>query len=399
MKPIISIVVPIYNMEPYLLRCLDSLLGQTRRELEVIAVNDGSTDGSLSVLWQAAAGDERLRVIDSRNQGVSAARNLGLLHCTGDYIGFVDPDDWIDSRMYEEMLDAALREQSDIVMCGYVSEFGGFARVKSFELADTTVYRGAEVREHVTGRLLGPLGPETARPENLDAWGTVWSKLYKAELLHDIKFMDLSLIGSNEDSLFNLSACLRASTFVFLNRPYYHYWRANESSITTRFRPRLESKFLVLYASMEEAYRKGTNDSREAIVDADVRLSNRIAMNVLGLGLNIVGRSNPANPVSKLREIRRLLHHNIYGKALERFSPLHCQVIWRIFYQMAGRKLALPVYIMLAAMEFARTMKPIRRSRHGIITNTAGRHDHESRRSGDNAHELLPSNAGEGHSV
>ncbi len=411
MKPTISIVVPIYNMEHYLARCLDSLLGQSIAKLEIVAVNDGSTDGSLSILEDAASLDGRLKVIDCGNQGVSAARNVGLAHCKGDYIGFVDPDDWIESRMYEDMLETAMREEADIVMCGYASEFGEFSRVKTFETADMTVYRGDEVRKHVAARLLGPIGAETARPENLDAWGTVWSKLYRAELLRDIRFTDLALIGSNEDTLFNLAVCARARSFVFLNRPYYHYWRANESSITTRFKPMLDAKFLTLYGRLEAAYREGertgAGGGAEAALalagarsdEADIRLTNRIAMNVLGLGLHIVGRSNPASPLGKLSELGRLLRHEIYGKALAQFRPEHSPALWRLFYWMAGRRLTLPVYAMLAAMEAARTMKPMGRGTGGTVKNTASRHDHEPRRPGDDAHELLPANAGERHSV
>lgn len=394
MKPEISIVVPIYNMERYLPRCLDSLLGQSFRELEIIAVNDGSTDGSLEVLTAYAEQDSRIVIVDGRNRGVAAARNAGLAHCAGDYIGFVDPDDWVDSRMYEEMLIAAKREEADIVMCGYASEFGGFAREKQFDMPDYTVYRGEEVRTRVAGRLLGPIGVEVARPENLDAWGTVWSKLYRAGLLAGIRFTDLDQIGSNEDTLFNLEACGRASSFVFLNRPYYRYWRANEDSITTRYKENLDLRFLYLYSRMESAYLAGGPSD-----DCDARLSNRIAMNVLGLGLNIVSRSNPSSALGKLRELGRLLRHETYRAALKQFRSGACPPLWQLFYRMSAMRLTVPVYAMLIAMEAMRTKKPIRGNNRGTVKNTAGRHHHEPGRPRDDAHELLPSNAGERHSV
>lgn len=396
MKPYISIVVPIYNMEEYLPRCLDSLLNQTLRDIEIIAVNDGSEDNSLALLEKYAAMDSRLIVVNSSNQGVSAARNLGLLHCRGEYIGFVDPDDWVDHDMYEEMLAAAFEQDIDIVMCAYIREFGTHSKPKSFPLPDGTIYRDDDVQIQITRRLVGPIGPEVASPEHLDAWGTVWSKLYRSKLLRDAQcsFTDLKLIGSNEDTLFNLSAFGAARSFIFLNRPYYHYWRANETSITTSYKPNLAKQFLTLYAKMADA--SGERWQEQTYKTA---LANRTAMNVLGLGLNIVGVSNPASASGKMKELRTLLREPAYRDALGALRTEACPLPWRIFYGLAKRRLALPVYVLLSTLEVMRTKKLVRRNNRGTVKNFAGRHHHEPGRAGDDAHELLSSNAGERHTV
>lgn len=396
MKPFISIVVPIYNMEQYLPRCLDSLLNQSLREIEVVSVNDGSSDGSLDVLEKYAAVDSRLMIVNSPNQGVSAARNLGLAYCRGEYIGFVDPDDWIDGEMYEEMLAAARNEDADIVMCAYVREFGTHSKPKPFPLSDGTIYRGDDVQTQMTRRLVGPLDAEAASPEHLDAWGTVWSKLYRAKLLRDAQcsFTDLKLIGSNEDTLFNIAAFGAAKSFIFLNRPYYHYWRANEGSITATYKPNLAKQFLTLYAKMAEA---SGERWREKVYRT--ALANRTAMNVLGLGLNIIGASNPASASAKVKELRALLREPVYREALGALRTEACPLPWRIFYGLAKRRLALPVYVLLSTLEFLRTKKLVGRSNRGTVKNSAGRHHHEPGRAGDDAHELLPPNAGERHTV
>lgn len=396
MKPFISIVVPIYNMEEYLPRCLYSLLNQTLRDVEIIAVNDGSIDGSLDVLEKYAAMDSRLFIVNSSNQGVSAARNLGLTYCRGEYIGFVDPDDWVDIEMYEGMLAAAIKEDADIVMCAYVREFGTHFKPKLFPLPDGTIYRGDDVQLQMTRRFVGPLDAEAASPEHLDAWGTVWSKLYRSKLLQDAQcsFTDLKLIGSNEDTLFNIAAFGAAESFIFLNRPYYHYWRANEGSITTTYKPNLTKQFLTLYAKMAEA-----SGERRREQTYRTALANRTAMNVLGLGLNIVGASNPASASGKVKELRALLREPAYRDALGAFRTEVCPLPWRIFYGLAKRRLALPVYILLRMLEVMRTKKLVGRSNRGTVKNSAGRHHHESGRAGDDAHELLPSDAGERHSV
>ncbi|REK75800.1 glycosyltransferase family 2 protein [Paenibacillus paeoniae] len=395
MKPIISIIVPIYNMEVYLPRCLNSLLAQSYPLFEIIAVNDGSTDGSLAVLKSYAAADSRIRIIDSANGGVAAARNLGLSSCRGQYIGFVDPDDWVESEMYGEMHAAALEHDADIVMCGYTREFGTHANPKPFPLPDLTVLRGDELQSGMTRRLIGPLGAETASPEHLDAWGTVWSKLYRAELLTkgDIAFQHLTVIGSNEDTLFNVTVFRKASSFLFLNRPYYHYWRANEQSITTRHKPELQQRFLVQYEQLEAAIGDSSNtaDYRKA-------LSNRVALNVMGLGLNIISPSNPASLIGKLDQIKALLSQPRMKAALSEFDTSASSLVWKLFFTAARLRLSMPLYIMLNGIEWLRSKKK-RRNVNEADSHSAGRDHHEPGRIGNDAHELLPANEQKRHSI
>ena len=119
----ISIIVPIYNIEKYLPRCLDSILAQTYKNLEVILVDDGSVDNSGMIADKYARNDQRINVIHQVNKGVSAARNAGLDLATGDYIGFVDGDDYIEKDMYERLLFNAIKYKADISHCGYQMVF------------------------------------------------------------------------------------------------------------------------------------------------------------------------------------------------------------------------------------------------------------------------------------
>ena len=121
--PLISVIVPIYNMEPFLRRCVTSIINQTFEDLEIILVNDGSTDTSGDIIWEIAAEDSRVKVISQTNQGVSAARNEGLKAAKGKYIGFVDADDYIKPDMYENLLNALVKYQADIACCGYQTVF------------------------------------------------------------------------------------------------------------------------------------------------------------------------------------------------------------------------------------------------------------------------------------
>ncbi|CAM4112182.1 glycosyltransferase [Paenibacillus alkaliterrae] len=395
MNPKVSIVVPIYNMEAYLDRCFESLLGQTLTDIEIVAVNDGSSDSSLQLLQDYARHDSRIIVIDKANEGVSAARNDGVMAARGRYIGFVDPDDWVDSDMYEELYRAAVQEDIEIVMCTYIREFDGHSKEKIFQLPHKQTYRADGVRTNMLRRLVGPLKEEVANPEYLDAWGTVWSKLYRAELLkgNHLKFMDLRLIGSNEDTLFNMHAFYYANSFMFLNRPLYHYWRANAASITSTYNPRLAEKFDKLYGSVQSFLLEKQLDD-----EYKTALNNRICMNVLGLGLNIMSEGPLSSIRKKQKALSRLLHSSRISQSLKKFEVSHCPLIWKVFFLCAKYKFSLAIYFMLTAINWMRINKT-GRIKVETGSNLASGHDHESRRIGNHADELLPSNGSKQNSV
>jgi glycosyltransferase involved in cell wall biosynthesis len=351
MKPKVSIIVPIYNMESYLTRCLDSLLSQSLADLEIITVNDGSTDASAEILYEYAEKDNRIVVIIKQNGGVSSARNAGIQAAKGEYIGFVDPDDWVDTRMYEAMYNAAIHDQADIVMCTYIREFAGHSKEKNFPLPDKVCYDSDEVRSKVLRRLVGPLNKEVANPEFLDAWGTVWSKLYRSEIIKEnrLQFIDLKEIGSNEDSLFNIHALYYARSFVFLNRPYYHYWRGNTTSVTSRYNPALMNQFMKLYSIIE-----GLLNERQMKQEFHLALNNRICLNTLGLGLNAVSKGNKESPFMKMNEIRMILNHNRIRRSFKQFEMADCPIVWRTFFFCAKCRFSIGFYLMLVAIDWLR---------------------------------------------
>lgn len=348
MKPEISIIVPIYNMENYLERCLESLLSQTIQNIEIITVNDGSTDKSLKILQQYEARDKRIIILNQSNSGVSASRNKGLQHAKGDYIGFVDPDDWIDSNMYENLLYTAIENTADVVMCSYVREFGTHSKAKVFDVPEKLIYKDDEVKEKVLRRLVGPLNEEVRNPELLDAWGTVWSKLYRAELLitNNVLFTDLSVIGTNEDSLFNIQALYHAKTFVFLNEPYYHYWRLNTSSVTSGYKPNLKEQWLHLYSIIEQFLAE--KQLQEHYYTA---LNNRKCMNIMGLGLNTISKNHPSSALKKIIKLREIINDDEIKRSFLHLELSAFPIMWRTFYFCAKIRSALGLYILLYSMD------------------------------------------------
>lgn len=202
--PKVSIIVPIYNVEPYLRQCLDSLVNQTYKNIEIICVDDGSTDASSEILTEYALKSSKVRVIRQENSGLSAARNVGFSFATGKYVMYVDSDDWIDVCTCEKAVFKAEEHAADLVMWPYIREFPNHSAPKAI-FSEEKTFTSAECRE-LQRRMIGLLGTELALPENADALCTVWGKLYLRELIaqNDIRFTDLRRIGTYEDGLFNL---------------------------------------------------------------------------------------------------------------------------------------------------------------------------------------------------
>lgn len=349
MKEKISIIVPIYNMEKYLPRCLDSIIHQTLQNIEVIAVNDGSTDNCLEILKVYQKKDNRIKIINKENEGVSTARNVGIQHATGDYIGFVDPDDWIETNMYEELYKIAVQSESDIVMCSYIREYGSHSKLKEYNVGDRLEYKGEKIKTEIVRKLIGPLDEELRNPEMLDAWGTVWSKIYRTELIknYNITFEDLRLIGTNEDSLFNIYACYYAKKFVFLNRPYYHYWKGNENSITSVYKEALLVKWSNLFAIIEDFINDNNLGEKYKLA-----LKNRIGVNALGLGFNEMNKKS--NILKKWIGIHKLLNNDKVHQAVKSLELKGFPIVWKIFYSCARRKNYTSFLLLLASANFSR---------------------------------------------
>lgn len=222
--PLVSVVVPVHNAEQYLAQCLESVLGQSLGDLEVIAVDDASTDGSGGLLSAARDRDERLRVITfQRNRGVSTARNEGLAAATGEFVAFVDADDYLDSSMLEALLDAARALRCEVVACGIevVDSEGKRMALTPFPLPTMTRQDGELMREHL---------------HNAFSVRMLWypfRSIYRRALLvrRGIRFEER--VRKGEDSLFNLQALHHADGVASIGVAPYHY-RKHGASATAR---------------------------------------------------------------------------------------------------------------------------------------------------------------------
>lgn len=212
METLISIIVPVYNVEKYLNKCIDSILNQTYRNIEVILVDDGSPDNCGKICDEYAMKDKRVKVIHIENKGVSNARNVGVENSTGQYIGFVDADDILFKKMYEKLLNEAVKEDADIVQCNYCYLFEDGTTKPMIRKIKT---KKVEKEQKITAFFDGDIYPLVA------------TKLFKSSLLNDIRF-DINLkIG--EDRLFMHECCLKALKIALLEDVYYYYFQRQTS--------------------------------------------------------------------------------------------------------------------------------------------------------------------------
>ena len=338
--PKVSIIVPVYNVAPYLRQCMDSAVNQTYQNIEIICVDDGSTDASSEILTEYALKNSRVRVLRQKNSGLSVARNVGFSFATGEYLMYVDSDDWIDVCTCEKAVFKAEEHAADLVMWPYIREFPDHSAPKAI-FSEEKTFHAAECRE-LQRRMIGPLGTELAHPENADALCTVWGKLYLRELIaqNDIHFTDLQRIGTYEDGLFNLHYLAHVKNATYIP-DYLSHYRKN-SGMTSKYRNKLALQWKNLFSDMREYIEKGGYGS-----DFEQALNNRISLSIIGLGLNAVALTNR----KALAEIRNILSDKEYRAAVKtlpmRYFPPH----WWVFFACCKLDFSVGVFVLLKCME------------------------------------------------
>lgn len=213
----ISIIVPVYNVEKYLRKCLDSLINQTLKDIEIICINDGSTDKSLEILEEYKNRDSRIILLNQENSGQSIARNRGIEIAKGEYIGFVDPDDWIDLDYYEKLYNAASTNNTDIAVGGII-RVTGIKKKKFLNFEKETITDNTNLKFELCDV------PEKSY---------VWNKIYKTEKLKEIG-LEFEKGIFYEDCIFTPQALFYLGKIVTVPNIYYYYLRRGNSTVKQR---------------------------------------------------------------------------------------------------------------------------------------------------------------------
>lgn len=213
----ISIIIPVYNGEKYIKECIDSIRNQTHSNLQIIIVNDGSIDNTSTICEQYARIDKRIQIINKKNAGLVAARKTGIQYASGEYVGFVDADDWIDKDMYESLLIVMEKYQCDLVTSGAYRQFGEKYSIDKNVISEG-VYHRAEIEQKVLPYMLynGTYFQMGVRPN-------VVNKLFRKDLLEIVLAKVPDKITNGEDVAITYSYLLHSQTVFLMDSAYYHY--------------------------------------------------------------------------------------------------------------------------------------------------------------------------------
>lgn len=264
--PKVSVIVPVYNVEQYLERCLESIVNQTLEDIEIILVNDGSKDGSIKICEKYAQNDSRIKIVTRKNGGLAAARNTGLKHATGEYIGFIDSDDWIDLDYYEKLYNTAKKHDSDIAYTDFIRK-GKNKHKKRMNFTDEVV--STEILDKIK------------KCKNLTL-GCVWNKIYRKELIfnNNLSFPEGHVY---EDGLFTMKSLYYANSVVSVPNTYYYYF-VNPTSIvkSARTQSKIDDKMICRCNILNFLQEKGIN------IEPDAFLAVKYKVKLWGLTLWVI---------------------------------------------------------------------------------------------------------------
>lgn len=308
-NPLVSIIVPVYNAQKGLSRCLESICSQTYQELEIIVLNDGSTDDSLAICEQFRAKDPRIVVVDKENEGVSCTRNAGLVLAHGDYIQFADSDDALDPDYTQNLVQAALQHSADLVIAPYwmvipsnSTKTGYFLETLQTSLGiepeapKTEVHKygflpqGVYSREDYARRLM-------QQPASF-YYGVLWNKLYRRDLIRMAQIRFENVVFA-EDQLFNTRYLQAAQRFAAIDEAVYCYIQNPQSVCHTQVRV---ADMLRHRDRMYRAYRQ---------MCIQLGVYDRFRLRLRGIYLSLFESPLPNGPVQRLSDAAARTHSRI----------------------------------------------------------------------------------------
>ncbi len=220
----VSIITPVYNVEKFLGKCIDSILAQTLKDIEIILIDDGSSDGSWSVIQEYAKKDNRVIAIQQENAGAAVARNRGLEVAKGEYIGFVDSDDWVDADYFENLYNTGLKQDADIV-CAYVeTEVSNLARGSRFSVSVDQYNKSYNVRMK-----------DAIRENKFSLDFVIWLNIYRKSMLDRNNITFVPELRTGQDSVFNTHTSYYANKVITVEKPVYYHINRRDGSLMTGY--------------------------------------------------------------------------------------------------------------------------------------------------------------------
>lgn len=302
--PLVSIVVPVYNVEKYLTRCVKSLTEQTLEDVEIILVDDGSTDNSGKMCNQLGMNDTRIKVIHKSNGGLSSARNAGLHIATGEYVGFVDSDDDIEMDMYERLYTVAKSKNVDFVMTDYLR----ITKDGSSHLKTANIRAGYYCKTDIVQEIF----PDLIMREcmNYGPILSVWNCLYRTQFLKENRISFDEQVRWSEDNLFSSIVGYCANSFYYMQgEGLYHYYE-NPGTITTSYRKGAWEVYSIMNQRLHELF--------DQVNDYD--FSRQLKLHMIYYACNCIGQEVGHSSDKAKSVIRDILNSKQLKEAFCQFS-------------------------------------------------------------------------------
>lgn len=332
--PKISVIVPVYNARAFLCPCIDSILAQTLNDLEIILIDDGSIDDSPAVCDRYAAQDARVICIHQENAGAAAARNQGLKVASGEYIAFVDSDDWIDQDMYETMVNVAAEKNCDLVICDCVKEVGNSSQLYTHELPGGYYNRDAMVSQYF---------PQLLMPDTLEYPVTISNclLLIRRELITDNHLSFPEGMRFSEDLLFGSEVGYYAQSMTYLKGYTPYHYRQNPDSVTHAIYQDKWPFLLELYRRIEASFEQ----------KADFDFTPQIQRCMLFFVYMAMNQRLTAKLSLKkfFREIKTVLDNPVVKEALKPIQIGQLNISWKlkIISLIYQKKYLRPAFLLL----------------------------------------------------
>lgn len=338
MRPKVSIIVPVYNVEKYIHRCIESLINQTLKDIEIILVDDESPDSCPFICDEYAKKDPRIKVIHKKNEGLGLTRNAGLEIANGEFIAFIDSDDWVDQTMYETLYNTAQKNKCDTVYCSLQYYYSPNKIIPFKEVNEETFFQG---RKEIDTFLLDMLAPLPTYHSDVKYMVSVCKAIYSKNIIknHHLRFVSERIIAS-EDMVFHTQYLKVSEKIGFIPKYFYNYFQ-NENSIShtyTEIKIKRLKKFIL---EMDSIFSQSYNKS-----DYYIRLQRK-ALHYLRISLYIKYQITKSQSyIKKIKEFKQLCSDEIFSIALTDY-PYHLLPIkHRLFYFFAKYKIT-PLLILM----------------------------------------------------
>jgi len=329
----VSVIIPVYNAEQYIEKCLDTVCEQTMssNEYEIVAIDDGSTDKSIDILQEYAGKYDNLNVICQSNRGAAAARNAGLDRASGEYISFVDSDDWVERNMLEVLYETASENNADMVFFNlYKNED---EKMKPY--LRTGVYDEELIKKEIYPRLISTM--DSSHCGNT-LRGATWCKFFRRSVLEINHIRYNEMLIYNEDLLFSIEATIKSKIYLYLGDSYLYHNRINSNSITKRYIDCLWEK----QKSMPEIL-------HYICIDVDYDFIQQINKKMFGIAIycieNEAKRKNTKKMMEKLSTVRRIIHDNDLKRRIANLSVKKMSNIEKMYFICFKYKLTIGAYL------------------------------------------------------